>query len=414
MTVATEDIDTVVIGAGQAGLASSHYLSRKGIPHVVLERGRVGERWRSERWDNLHFQFPASLVSLPGFPYDGDAPDSFMHRDRVVRTLERYAQQIGAPVRCGVTVRRVRLNQDRERSGGARLLVDLDSHTIGARNVICATGPYQAPTVPPASKDIPSHVMQLTANRYTNHEQLPAGGVLVVGAGSSGYQIAEDLCDFGRRVFLSVGRHRGLPRRYRGKDFGHWLEETGAADLASDDIPRGRPTILMSGYRGGENVDVRWLAQRGVGILGRLQRVDGEVLHFAKDIGEILAGADQGLEDFKALVDKYLALKGLLDTAPPPEQVIAPPSLGPTLAMLDLSSMDIHTVIWSTGYTFDLGWVELPVKDDRGAPQHRHGVTAVAGFYFIGLQYLRKMRSALFWGSGDDAAHLVEKIANGE
>ena len=238
--------------------------------------------------------------------------------------------------------------------------------------------------------------------------------MLVVGAGSSGYQIAEDLCDFGRRVFLSVGRHRGLPRRYRGKDFGHWLEETGAADLASDDIPRGRPTILMSGYRGGENVDVRWLAQRGVSILGRLQRVDGEVLHFTEDLDEILAGADRGLEDFKALVDKYLVQKGLMDTASPPERVIVPPSLGPTPATLDLGTEDIRTVIWSTGYTFDLGWVELPVKDDRGAPLHRQGVTKVAGFYFIGLQYLRKFRSALFWGSGDDAAYLVEKIANGE
>jgi putative flavoprotein involved in K+ transport len=414
LTVPTEHIDTVIIGAGQSGLTASYHLSRKGVSHVVLERGRVGERWRSERWDNLHFQFPASLVRLPGFPYEGDAPDSFIHRDHIVQKLERYAQRIATPVRCGATVRRVCSNPDGERGKTPRLLVDLDSHTIVARNVICATGPYQAPNVPSVSKDISPGVMQLTANRYTNHEQLPAGAVLVVGAGSSGYQIAEDLCDYGRRVFLSVGRHRGLPRRYRGKDFGHWLEETGAADQSSEDIPRGRPTVLMSGYRGGEKVDVRWLAQRGVTIVGRLQKVDGDTLQFTQDLDSILADTDQGLANFKELVDEYLAREGLLDTAPPPEQMTAPPPLGPTPATLDLTAEDIRTVIWSTGYTFDLGWAELPVKDDQGAPQHRQGVTAVAGFYFIGLQYLRKFRSALFWGSDEDAAYLAEKIAAGE
>lgn len=411
LTAPTEHIDTVVIGAGQAGLVASYHLSRNGVPHVVLERGRVGERWRSERWDNLHFQFPASLMRLPGFPYDGDAPDSFVHRDQVVRTLERYAQRITTGVRCGVAVRRVRSNPDSERREAARLLVDLDGHTIGTRNIICATGPYQAPNIPPISKDIPPAIMQLTANRYTNHAQLPPGAVLVVGAGSSGYQIAEDLHDCGRRVFLSVGRHRRLPRRYRGKDFGHWLEETGAADMPSADMPRGRPTVLLSGYRGGDNVDIRWLAQRGVTIVGRLQQANGQTLQFSQDLDAILAGADQGLEDFKAIVENYLARNGLLDTAQPPEPLTAPPPLGPTPPALDLAAEDIRTVIWSTGYRFDLGWVELPVKDERGAAQHREGVTAVAGFYFLGLQYQRKFRSAFFWGSDEDAAFLAGKIA---
>lgn len=411
MTIPTEHIDTVIIGAGQSGLSASYHLARQGVPHVVLERGRVGERWRSERWDNLHFQLPAFLMRLPGFPYDGDAPDSFVHRDQVVRTLERYAQRITAPVRCGVAVRRVRSNPDIEHGAAARFLVDLDGHTIGSRNVICATGPYQTPRVPPISKQIAPGIMQLTANRYTNHEQLPAGAVLVVGAGSSGYQIAEDLCDFGRRVFLSVGRHRRLPRRYRGKDLGHWLEETGAANVASDKIPPGRPTVLMSGYRGGEKVDVRWLAQRGVTILGRLEGADGDTMRFSQDLDAILAGADQGLADFKALVDTYLNQQGRLDVAQPPEPVASPPPLGPTPATLDLAAAGIRTVIWSTGYAFDLGWLELPVKDEGGVPQHREGVTAVAGFYFIGLQYMRKFRSAFFWGADEDAAFLVGKIA---
>ena len=403
VSASREVIDTVVIGAGQAGLTASYHLSQRGLPHVVLERGRVGERWRSERWDNLHFQFPNTFARLPGFPYDGDDPDGFMHRDGIVRTLDRYAQRIAAPVRCGVAVRKVRAGE------GGSLLVELDSHTIQARNVISATGPYQTPRIPPVSRDLPAGVMQLTANRYANADQLAPGAVLVVGGGSSGYQIAEDLNDQGRRVFLAVGRHRRLPRHYRGKDYGFWLEETGTAGQVGQNILVGQPTVLMSGYRGGRDVDIRILAAQGVRMVGTLQGVEGSTVTFAQNLDELLAGADQGYANFKAIVDTYLEREGLDALPPEPEEPL--PALDPTPASLDLEAEDIRSVIWATGYTFDLGWVDLPVTDADGRPKHVRGVTDVPGFYFLGLQYLHAMRSAFFWGADEDAAYLAEVIA---
>ncbi len=398
-----ETVETVVIGAGQAGLSASYHLGRRGLQHVVLERGRVGERWRSERWDNLHFQFPNAFARLPGFPYDGDDPAGFMHRDGIVRTLDRYAQRIAAPIRCGVAVRRVRAD-----AGGA-LLVDLDSHTIRTRNVISATGPYQTPRIPAISRDLPPDVMQVTANRYANSAQLPPGAVLVIGGGSSGYQIAEDLYDQGRKVFLSVGRHRRLPRYYRGKDYGYWLEETGTAAQVGKNILVGQPTVLMSGYRGGRDVDIRILSARGVRMVGTLSGVDGSVLTFAQNMDALLAGADQGYAAFKAIVDDYLARSGV--AAPPPDPEEPLPALGPTPASLDLAAEGIRSVIWATGYTFDLGWIDLPVTDADGRPRHVRGVTDVPGFYFLGLQYLHAMRSAFFWGADEDAAYLADRIA---
>jgi len=403
MSSAIEHVDTVVIGAGQAGLTASYHLSQRGLGHVVLERGRVGERWRSERWDNLHFQFPNVFARLPGFPYDGDDPTGFMHRDGIVRTLDRYAQTIAASVRCGVTVRGVRAGD------GGTLLVDLDSHTIQARNVISATGAYQTPRVPPASRDLPPGIMQLTANRYANSEQLPPGAVLVVGGGSSGYQIAEDLNDQGRKVFLAVGHHRRLPRRYRGKDYGFWLEETGTAGQVGQNILLGQPTVLMSGYRGGEDTDIRILAARGVQMVGTLLAAEGSTLTFAQNLDELLTGADQGYANFKAIVDDYLEREGL--DAPPPEPEEVLPALGQTVASLDLAAENIRSVIWSTGYTYDLGWVDLPVTDADGRPKHVRGVTDAPGFYFLGLQYLHALRSAFFWGADEDAAYLAEVIA---
>ncbi|HVQ05314.1 MAG TPA: NAD(P)-binding domain-containing protein, partial [Burkholderiaceae bacterium] len=213
-----ERVETVVVGAGQAGLSMSHHLGQLGREHVVLERGRVVERWRSERWDSLAFQFPNWMLRLPGYAYEGAEPDGFMHRDGVVQFLEEYAKRITPPLRCGVRV--TELHQ----APSGRLRIETDTFSLEALNVVVATGPYQRPVVPPFCNRLPLTTCQVTANCYTHARQLPPGKVLVVGSGASGWQIAEDLLCSGRDVYLSVGRHRRVPRRYRGKDFGWWQE----------------------------------------------------------------------------------------------------------------------------------------------------------------------------------------------
>ena len=211
-----EEIDTVIIGAGQAGLAMSYLLQQQGRDHVLLERARIGERWRSERWDSLQFQFPNRYANLPGMPYDGDDPDGFMPASEVVQRIERYAAQIKAPVRAGIDVRGLEIG------GPERFLIHSTAGTIAARTVICAVGPYQAPLIPEVSTNLPADVVQITANRYSNPAQFPPGAVLVVGTGATGAQIADDLIDGGRQVYVSAGNHGRIPRRYRGRDVTDW------------------------------------------------------------------------------------------------------------------------------------------------------------------------------------------------
>ena len=405
MTNALETIHTVVIGAGQAGLSMSYWLRQHGIEHILLERARVGERWRSERWDSLHFQFPSSFVGLPGMPYDGDTPDVFMHRDGVVATLDRYAAHINAPVRCGMPVRQVRP------ADGGGFLVDLDSHTIAARNVVSATGPYQTPAVPGIARSLPPNLMQLTANRYVNAAQLPLGKVLVVGAGSSGYQIAEDLMENGRDVFLAVGPHRRLLRRYRGRDIAFWMDEAGMFDTLRADVPKDQPTVLMSGYKGGF-VSLASLAARGVRLTGMLAGCEGSMLRFADDLAEHVAAGIEASENYKRSVDAYLEARGELASAPEPEPAVEEPPLPPGTLSLDIAQEGVSTVVWATGYRFDLEWVRAcGVIDENGAPIHQDGVTECPGFYFLGLHHMRKVRSTLFWGVGDDAELLAQHIA---
>ena len=234
--------------------------------------------------------------------------------------------------------------------------------------------------------------------------------MLVVGSGSSGYQIAEDLNDAGRDVILAVSRHRGLPRRYRGRDITDWLEESGATREPTDGTKE-RLTVLMSGYKGGERVDVRWLAQQGVRMVGRLERVEGSNLHFSQDLDDVLAVADQGREAWKRLIECHLERSGLLSSVPPAEIDETPPPLDPTPASLDLTTEGIRTVIWATGYRFDLDWIDLPVIAADGAPIQDGGITNVPGFYFLGLPYMRNLRSALLWGAGEDAEIIAKHIS---
>ena len=400
-----ERIETVVIGGGQAGLAMSYHLGQLGREHIILERGRVAERWRTERWDSLAFQFPNWMMRLPGYAYEGNDPDGFMPRNGVARFIEDYSRCIAPPLRCGIRVTALR-----QMSGTTRLGVETEHFSLDAANVVVATGPYQEPSIPPFSAALPLATYQVTANRYTDSSQLPPGRVLVVGSGASGYQIADDLLQSGRDVSLSVGRHRRVPRRYRGKDFGWWQERMRLGERVADSLPAGVLPPLLTGVNGGQDVDLRRLAKDGVMLVGSLRGIDAGRLFFAPDVEANLAKGDEGIRGFRQLVDEFIAQHGLTAPEDPP---VCPMSVGTMSSTLDLDvrAAGITSVIWATGYRYDFSWIKCPVLTESGAPVHRRGVTSVPGVYFLGLALLYKIKSSFLWGVGEDAAYLAQDIA---
>ena len=401
--------ETVIVGGGHAGLAMSHQLSRRGRAHVVLERGRVAERWRSERWDSLHFQFPNWSLALPGQPYDGPQPDGFSSRDEVVAFIERYCAATAAPVRTGVRVDAIRPGPGAD---GFRL--ETSHGIVVASNVVVATGPYQEPVIPAHAAGLPERIAQVHSSAYRNPAGLAPGAVLVVGSGASGCQIVEDLLAAGRRVFLSVGRHRRFPRRYRGRDMFWWMERMGALDQTLEERPeaRERPNPLVTGVGGGHEINLRCYAARGVVLLGHVEAIEGPRLQLADDLDAQLARGDEGVAVFTRAVDAYVERAGL---SAPEEPVPAPPPPLPTSApirVLDLDAESVTSVIWATGFRRDFGWIRLPVLDERGEPIHRRGVTSCPGLHFLGLPWLHTLKSSVLCGVGRDADHLAECIAS--
>jgi len=405
----TASSETVIVGGGHAGLALSYHLGRRGRPHVILERARVAERWRSERWDSLMFQFPNWSLRLPGQEYRGDQPDGFATRDEVIAFIERYRELVDAPVRTGVRVDRVR-----PMDGGFRL--ETTAGDLDAANVVVATGPYQEPILPAIRHALPPAVLQVHASGYRNPAQLPAGAVLVVGSGASGCQIVEDLLAAGRTVYFSMGRHRRYPRRYRGHDMFWWMERIGALDQTLDERPdaRERPNPLVTGVGGGHDIDLRDYAAAGVTLLGHLRDVAGSRLLLADDVAALLAAGDESIGVFTRAVDAYIARSGLAVPAEALAAVPAARAVTPApICELDLADSGIMSVVWATGFRRDFGWIDAPVFDERGEPIHRRGVTGCPGLYFLGLPWLHKLKSSVLCGVGDDAAHLADHIAAG-
>ena len=403
-----ELIDTVIIGGGHAGLTMSYFLSQAGREHVILERGRVGERWRSERWDSFCFQFPNWTLELPGYKYQCDDPDAFAPGHEVVRFLDGYADFIKAPVRSGVEV----ISLERAADSGGYLLTT-NSGAIEAANVVIATGPYQQPVIPAVSSDVPKYIFQVHSSAYRNPKQLPSGAVLVVGSGASGCQIADDLQQDGRRVYLSVGRHSRMPRRYRGQDFAYWGAALKRPEQIVDTVPlalRKGSEVLLTGANGGYDVDLRAMAARGIVLLGRLQGINDGNLTLADDLAQNLAKGDESLENFKRAVNDYVTKNGLEF---PTEQEPGVKANIPTPASrLNLNDAGIEAIVWGSGFRCNFDWVKLPIFDEAGEPVHRRGVTQYQGIYFLGLRWLYKRKSAfLLRASGaEDAAYLAEQI----
>ncbi|MEJ0078611.1 MAG: NAD(P)-binding domain-containing protein [Alphaproteobacteria bacterium] len=403
--MATERVDTLIIGAGQAGLAMSHMLSRRGCGHLVVERHRIAERWRSERWDGLRFQFPNWSVQLPDFAFAHRDADAFAASPDIVDFLCAYADFAKAPVRCGVDVTALRRD-------GAGFVAETSTGPIASSNVVIATGPYQRAITPPLAKDV-SSVFQVHASRYTNPDQLPPGAVLVVGSGASGAQIAEELARAGRRVFISVGRHKRMPRRYRGRDLIWWLSELGLDQTPVEKRGPDRALPLITGAYGGHTIDFRDYAAQGMTLLGHVTAARDGAMDFAADVAATLAAGDTTYLAFLDLVDSHIERSGLDMPAEPDARVFRadPPCVTAPLTHLTFADAGISAIIWATGYGVDFGWIGLPVFDGRGEPVHRRGVTDIPGLYFLGLQWLSRMNSSFLSGVGEDAAFLAGHIS---
>jgi len=403
-----EKFETVVIGAGQAGLAISHHLTVLGCEHVIFERARVAERWRSQRWDSLMFQFPNWSIELPGRSYPSGDPDGFAPKDEVLRFIEGYCAWIKAPVRSGVNVSAVRAQ-----SSAGRYEIISDMGPVAARNVVIATGPYQRPRLPTCHRGLPAAVVQVHAADYRNPAALPDGAVLVVGSGASGCQIADELLESGRRVYLSIGQHRRVPRRYRGRDAFWWRRELGELDQTVDITPTNHrmPAPLVTGVHGGYDIDLRQSADKGMTLAGHLLDIREGTIAFAPDVERSLRTGDRTLMEFEAAVDAYVQKTGLDAGQPPYTQVTEHrPLVSPD--HLDINAAQITSVIWATGYEFDFGWVQLPIFDSRGVPAQYRGATALPGLYFLGLPWMYKSKSSFLYGVGEDAAYIASLIAD--
>ncbi len=400
------DVETLIIGGGQAGLAMSAHLGMRGAPHLIVERHRIAERWRSERWDSLVANGPAWHDRFPGMTFSGIDPDCFATKDQIVDYFVAYAKQIAAPIRCGVEVTALHAKVD-----GSGFRADTSEGVIEAANVVVATGPFQRPVIPTAVP-VDSRVDQIHSAAYRNPGQLREGAVLVIGAGSSGAQIADELVRAERHVYLSVGAHNRPPRRYRGRDFVWWLGVLGEWDAKVVAAGTEHVTIAVSGARGGHTVDFRHLAARGVTLLGSAGSYKDGVMQLLPNLARNIALGDANYLSMLTAADAYVIHEGLDLPAEPEARKIDPdpPCVSNPLSQLNLAAAGITSIIWATGYGLDFDWIKLDTFDASGRPLHQRGVAVVPGLYFLGLSWLSRRASAFIWGVWHDAAYLADHI----
>lgn len=402
-------VHTVIVGGGQAGLAMSRHLADAGIEHVVLERGHVAERWRSQRWDSLRLLTPRWQSRLPGWTYDGPDPDGYMKRDEVVRHLEAFASSFAAPLMEGVTVTAVV-----PRPGGYHVATDEGSWT--AANVVVATGECQEARVPAMAADVPADVAQVVPTRYRHPGELEDGGVLVVGASSTGVQLAAEIHASGRPVTLAVGRHTRLPRLYRGRDILWWFDRMGIFDERADEVEdlrasRGQPSMQLVGSSDRRSLDLGILHEAGVRVVGRAAGAQAGTVFFEDDLVETTAAADVKLARLRLRIDAFVREEGLTGDVEPVEPFV-PVRLPDAPTRLDLRAEGIRTVLWATGFRRSYPWLQVPVLDERGEIRHEGGVASAPGLYVLGLNLLRRRNSSFLDGVGRDAGELAEHLVH--
>jgi putative flavoprotein involved in K+ transport len=405
-------VTTVIVGAGQTGLAMSRCLSERSIDHVLIERGEVANSWRSERWDSLRLLTPNWLNRLPGYRYEGDDPDGFMTMPEVVDYINTYATAISAPVEAHTEVLSVRPSED-------GLVVETTGGEWRARTVVIASGPYSSPDLPAVAQSVPAHVASIASAEYRNPDQLEDGGVLVVGAAATGVQLADEIQRSGRQVTLAVGNHVRMPRLYRGMDIMWWLDAAGILNERYDevdDIIRARnvASFQLIGSPSRSTVDLNSLQDIGVRIVGRLAGATAEgTAQFSGSLPNQCALADLKLGRLLDSLDDWATSSGLDREAEPPERS-APTRVPPSPPLLLSMRSEIKTIIWATGYRPEYSWLHIPVLDAKGRVRHDGGVTSAPGLYLMSATFLRRRKSTFIDGAGDDArdlsAHMVEYL----
>ena len=400
---------TVVIGAGHCGLAMSRCLAERSVDHVVLERGEVAHSWRTQRWDSMRLLTPNWMTRLPGYAYRGDDPDGYLTVPEVVRLIEDYATESAAPVRTGTAVTAVR-------PGGCGYLVQTDQGSWHAPTVVVATGATSVPNVPGRLAPlVPAGITTLSTANYRNADQLPDGGVLVVGGSASGVQIAEELQRSGRPVTLAVGEHVRMPRTYRGRDILWWLDASGLLDQRYDEVPdlvraRTLPSMQLVGSPQRATVELNALHRLGVRLVGRLAGIRDGTAQFSGSLANVCALADLKLGRLLNSLDAWVDRAGI-DVEHPPQRFTptAVPAPVPLSARLDTG--EIATIVWATGYRHQLPWLDAPVFDRKGRIRHDGGITSSPGLYQIGLPFLRRRKSTLIDGAASDARELTAHLA---
>jgi len=399
-------VETIIIGAGQAGLAMSRCLTERGVDHVVLERGRIAESWRSERWDSLRLLTPNWQSRLPGWTYRGPDPDGFMTATEVADHFDGYARSFQAPVRTGVAV------LDLKRINGAYRVTTTQGEWLAA-SVVIATGHAQAPFLPSFAHRLSPAIKQVAPMTYRNPGELPEGGVLIVGASATGVQLAEEIQRSGRQVTLSVGRHTRLPRRYRGRDILWWMDRIGILEERAEDVPdleaaRRQPSLQLAGRADGSSLDLGVLRDSGVRLVGHLSDIANTEARFADNLDQTTEAADTKLSRILARIEAFIVEHPQL--AAGDAEPIVRHSFGPSPTSIDLESSGIATVVWATGYIRRYPWLNVPVFDEHGEIRHDGGVTPAPGLYVLGLRFLRRRNSNFIDGVGHDARALAEHL----
>jgi len=396
-------VDVAIIGAGQAGLATSWYLGEAGVDHLVLDSGRVAETWRSRRWDSFRLITPNWAIGLPGTAYRGDEPDGYMPLAELIGFFEAWIASFNPPVRENTHVSSLE-------AGPTGFVLTVGGGHIRARTVVVASGGYQKPHRPAGAESLPSALHQVFAEDYRNPGSLPPGNVLIVGSGQTGCQLAEELHEAGRRVFLACGRCPWVPRRVDGRDFVWWFKESGFMDRTPDKLPSPAARLFgnpqATGHEGGHDLNFRTLHATGVELLGRFLGADGSTLRFADDLAASVDFGDARWADIRGWIDRLCARA---DIRQPAYEIPAPMRIK-TRTELDLVREGISTVIWTSGYRPDYSWVKFPIFDDMGFPVQVDGQTSVLGLYFMGVHWMRKNKSAILYGVGEDAEIVARQI----